>query len=80
MKYTTRKVSSISFGGAGCLNCGNAVGPRLGALQIKTGFPGLPAASQVSCGTLSSGSGGGGGGDRRAQQWTWEGAGGRGRP
>lgn len=33
-------------GGAGCLYCGRAVGPRLGAVQSGTGFPGLAAASK----------------------------------
>lgn len=32
--------------GAGCLYCGRAVGPRLGAVQSGTGFPGLAAASK----------------------------------
>lgn len=30
--------------GAGCLDCGRAVGPRLGAALSGTGFPGLAAA------------------------------------
>ena len=32
--------------GAGCLDCGRAVRPRLGAARSGTGFPGLAAASK----------------------------------
>lgn len=33
-------------GDAGCLDCGRAVRPRLGAVQSGTSFPGLAAASK----------------------------------